>query len=91
MTTGFVFGVVETVDGKPPILMIGVPKAAWDHMADGKCQTLDLTKAGYPIRIMLYGGADQDACRKIVEDACRQLGVAINDQRLRDFSIEPKP
>lgn len=74
-----------------PALMIGVPKGAWQYMRDGKTHTLDLTSAGLPIKLILFGGSDHADVMRQVNEVMKATNTPYLDQRNRDFSIKPKP
>lgn len=63
------FGIdIATREGDgTPVVVIGIPLAAWERMKDGKTTTFDLTKAGVPCQIVLFGCDDHD-------DAMKKLG-----------------
>jgi hypothetical protein len=73
-----------------PLLLVGVPRAAWVYMKDGKTHHFDLTSVGIPLKLMMYGAADHDAAMKVVQDAMAASGQAYLDERQTDFSIQPK-
>lgn len=80
-----VFGVSP---GSEPMILLGVPKGAWDYMKDGKTHTFDLTKIGLPIKIVMYGAKDHAAAMKMIEGHLKDKGQPYLDERRRDFSIE---
>jgi hypothetical protein len=71
-------------------VVLGVPTAAWEYMKDGKTHTFDLTKLGLPIRIIMCGGADLETIGRWIEAHNARLGLATQDRRGEDFSIEDK-
>lgn len=73
-----------------PMVIIGVPKAAWEYMRNGKTHTIDLTKAGIPVKLMMYGGKNHDTVKKVMDEAAAQSNIVIDDRRREDFSIKPK-
>lgn len=85
-----VFGISEdgTGDGVP-LLLLGVPVGAWEYMSDGKTHTFDLTKAGLPIKLILFGAADHSAAIGVIEEHNRSVGLPYLDERRSDFSIQP--
>jgi hypothetical protein len=86
-----VFGITPNPDERgTATLLIGIPAAAWEYMKDGKTHHFDLTSIGVPLQIMLYGAATHDEAMKHIEAHNRRLGVAMLDERRRDFSIKPK-
>jgi hypothetical protein len=88
-----VFGLSPSPEhlGPGTVLLIGIPAAAWEYMKDGKTHHFDLSTAGVPIQIMLYGAADHDAAKAAIDKHNASLGVPTLDERRRDFSIKPKP
>lgn len=82
-----VFGVAPTNDGKPPAILLGIPKGAWDYMKDGLTHTFDLTSIGLPIRLIIFRGKDHTSVMQTIEGSMKDAGVPILDQRNKDFSI----
>lgn len=78
-----------TGDGIPLILM-GIPTGAWEYMKDGHTHTFDLTKAGIPAKFILFGGKDHDEVMKMMTTDLAKLGIVVDDQRRKDFSIKNK-
>lgn len=86
-----VFAVSPTGQGDgAPVVILGIPKGAWEYMKDGKTHNFDLTKAGIPVKLMLFGAESHDAAMKVMNEAFAASGNAYLDARNRDFSIEPK-
>jgi hypothetical protein len=85
-----VFGVSPGDGDGIPLVLLDIPKGAWEHMKDGKTHTFDLTKIGMPIKIMLYGADDHAAAMKMIEVHLAERGVPYIDARRDDFSIKPK-
>jgi hypothetical protein len=85
-----VFGISPGDGNGVPLVLLGIPKGAWDYMKDGKTHTFDLTKAGLPIKIMLYGADNHSAALKMVERHIAEKGLPYLDQRREDFSIKPR-
>lgn len=86
-----VFGVSPEGQGDGvPLVLLGIPAGAWEHMREGKTHTFDLTKIGLPIKIMLYGAADHAAAMKLIEGHLTDKGMPYVDARREDFSIKPK-
>lgn len=82
------FALIPTVDGKPPILSIGIPAIAWDRIKGGIADTIDLTSIGFPVRIMLWGAPTHDAAVAKIFEAGKAAGVPVLDERRHDFSIK---
>lgn len=84
------FALAPTNDGEPPIIIFGIPDAAWEYMKDGKTHTFDLTKSGVPLRFMCFGCRSHSDGMKTLNDAMAKAGTAYLDERNKDFSIRPK-
>lgn len=70
------------------VVILGIPKGAWDYMKNGHTHTFDLTKVGIKLQIVLFGGADHSACMKLIESAASVSGTALDDQRREDFTMK---
>ena len=69
-----------SIDGEAPLLLIGIPKGAWEHMKDGKTHNLDLTRIGVPVKLMLYGGDKTSRYySKMIEGHMAKQGIPILD------------
>ncbi|TIM16233.1 MAG: hypothetical protein E5Y67_03300 [Mesorhizobium sp.] len=74
-----------------PILLVGVPNGAWEYyMKDGKTHHFDLTKAGVPVKLLLFGAESHAAAMKVIDDAMKASGTAYLDERRTDFAIKHK-
>lgn len=73
-----------------PLVVLGIPRGAWRYMHDGKTHTFDLTSAGIPVKLVLFGAMDHAAAMKVLEDAAKASGSIYEDARQKDFSIQPK-
>lgn len=82
------FGVGPSSDGLGPVMIVGIPKDAWDYMSDGKTHQMDLTKIGLPIRLMLFGCKDHAEGMKFLEGQARDAGAPYRDQRRTDVSFD---
>lgn len=77
-------------DGAPTVIL-GVSREAWVYMKDGQTHTFDLTKAGVPVKIIMFGAKDRDeAKRLIMTGAGNKTNEPIIDAMDRDFAIKPK-
>lgn len=56
-------------------------------MKDGKTHTFDLSKAGLPVRVVLFGGKDNQSLLKILKEDLAKQGIRVDDRRGEDFSI----
>lgn len=82
-----VFAIAQTSDGVPMIIL-GIPRAAWLHMKDGKTHEFDFTKAGQPFRMMLFGGRDRKTLVETMQKAATAAGNPLADAMSSDFSFE---
>lgn len=73
-----------------PVVVLGIPRAAWRYMRDGKTHNFDLTKAGVPVKLMIFGGKDHADVMKTLDDAAKLSGSAYEDARQKDFDIHPR-
>lgn len=86
-----VFAVSPPAKGEvAPVVILGIPKGAWEYMKDGMTHTFDLTKAGLPIKLILFGAESHDAAMKVLSAGIAAKGPAYLDERNKDFSIQPK-
>ena len=83
-----VWGIIPTTDGKPPIIMLGIPQGAWNRLKHHEAQTIDMTRHKIPLRVMVYGGQSHKDCLEVIEKAARSAGIAIIDERRDDHSIK---
>ncbi len=70
--------------GQPPTIILGVPTAAWEYMQDGKTHTFDLSSAGIPVQIMMFGAADREGVMDLLEKASQMISG-------RPLENKPKP
>lgn len=49
-------------NGGVTTVIIGIPLAAYEMMKDGKTQHADLGRVGIPVRFVLFGAENRDAC-----------------------------
>lgn len=84
-----VFAVVMMADGTP-MLTIGIPEAAWEHMRLGNTSEFDMRKIGLPVAVTLFGGKDQDELMAMLSQGAAAAGVDLVHDLGRDYSI-PKP
>jgi len=86
-----VFGVSPEGQGDGvPVVMLGITKGAWEWMKDGRTHSLDLTKIGLPVKIMLYGAKNHKEAISVIEQHNNNLGIPIVNKTTEDFSIQPK-
>lgn len=68
-----------------PLVLLGIPKGAWEYMRDGKTHTFDLTGVGLPIKLVMFGGANHAEVMKVVTSDMASAGITVRDERRRDF------
>jgi len=74
-----------------PTIVLGVSREAWVYMKDGQSHTFDLTKAGVPVKIIMFGAKDrEEAKRLIMAGAGNSQNEPMLDATDLDFSIKPK-
>ena len=79
-----------TEDGIP-LVTLGVSKAAWEYMKDGKSHTFDLTAAGIPLRLIMFGGETKAGMIESLRAQGEAWGLTVNDGPPLDFGIKNKP
>jgi len=67
-----------------PIVIFGIPKAAWERMKDGHTSTFDLTKIGLKFKCVMYGAETSEQAKGYLN-----LAGAVQAWD-SDFSIQPK-
>jgi excisionase family DNA binding protein len=72
-----------------PLLLLGIPAGAWDHMKEGKTHTFDLTVIGLPVKLMLFGAADHATAMGFIETKLSKEGTPYLNMLDTDFSIKP--
>jgi len=82
----FAYSPNGTGDGVP-LVVIGLPAGAWEHMRDGNTTHVDMSKFGVNLKLVLFGGESHDAVMKVLEQATFARGDAILDERQKDFGI----
>lgn len=81
-----IFALAHTETG--PILTLGISTAAWEYMKDGMAHTFDLSSAGFPVKLMLFGAPSHEAALQTIKDAAAQNDVPMLDRRHKDWSIQ---
>lgn len=74
--------------GDEPLLLLGIPAAAWNHMKDGKTHHFDLTKAGIPLKLIVFGGETRAEMQAIIESHNQRQGLTTLYQPGKDFGID---
>ncbi len=86
-----VFGVSMSGQGDGiPLVMMGIPKGAWEWMKDGRTHSFDLTKVGLPVKLILYGAKNYNEALAAVKQHNKNIGVPTKEMMDEDFSIQPK-
>lgn len=81
----FAMGVM---DDNVPFLILGVSKEAWEYMKDGKTHTFDLSKAGLPLRVAMFGCADTKTARNELNNKLKSMGMGSLETPGKDFGID---
>lgn len=84
-----VFGMTIDATDNVPFIVIGIPRQAWEYMKDGKTHHFDLSSAGVPVRLMLFGAETHDAAVELIKRGIEEGGSTVVDRRDKDFSIKP--
>lgn len=71
------FGMIH---GARPILMMGIPAAAWEELKNGEGQSIDLAPIGIPISLVVFGAPDKAAAIKFIEQAAGAMGIKFENQ-----------
>lgn len=74
--------------GDEPLLLLGIPASAWEHMKDGKTHHFDLTKAGIPLKLMVFGGTSRAEIQGVIEEHNKRQGIATLYQPRKGFGID---
>lgn len=77
-----------TGDGVP-LVIFGISKTAWEYMKDGKTHHFDLTGAGVPVKVVLFGGDSIADIQQAFETLKKREDFI--DARNTQFGIEEKP
>lgn len=73
-----------------PMLIFGMTDAAWEYMKDGLTHNFDFTSIGLPMTAMILRGKDSEAVMAELQAAADTLGIPIQDDRDKDFSVKDK-
>lgn len=89
--TKMVFGISPQGQGDGiPVVLLGIPKGAWEFMKDGKTHHFDLTRLGVPVKMMLYGAKDHTEAMRVIEQCAAAQGEPLLDDRRTDYGIPMK-
>ncbi len=85
-----VFGIAKEGQGDGvPVVLLGIPKGAWEWMKDGRTHTFDLTKVGMPIKIIMYGAKNHAQALSMLQQGSNAAGSPVENRLDDDFSIKP--
>ena len=84
----FALSPTGTGDGVP-LMVVGIPEKAWTVLIEGKTAEFDLTKAGLPIKLVLFGAKDHDAAMKMLTEHAANRNEPMYDRRREYFGIDP--
>jgi hypothetical protein len=75
-----------------PVLLLGIPAGAWEHMREGETHTFDLARIGFPVKMMLFGGPSHESVLATVKEVMRGWGVEkVQDLRdTHDFAMHQR-
>lgn len=82
------FAISPDTEGGAPMLLIGIPRAAYEYIKDGKTSTFDLTKVGLPVKLVLYGAETHDAAKEMIKEYVSNRGQGLLDRSDEDFSVK---
>ncbi len=82
-----VFALGENNDGTT-VLIVGLNAHTWEYIKDGKTSTIDLTKVGVPLQLILFGAETKEDCLKLFQQH-KDFNEAF--QGAKDFGIKTKP
>ena len=80
-----VFAIGPAIDGVP-VVLCGITQKAWDNMQNGLSSDMDLTKAGYPFRLILFGAKSHEEIMSVISSISPKGDYV--DLRHKDFKIE---
>jgi len=60
------FAIAKTFEGAP-IVVLGIPEAAWEYMRQGQTHQFDLRKAGVPVQLVVFGAPDHAAAMEMLK------------------------
>lgn len=69
-------------------LIVGIPTKSWSWMQNGKTSTIDLTKAGVRMRVVLFGGPTHQVVYDTLVKHNAKQGMVSDNQLNKDFGID---
>lgn len=73
------------------ILSIGLSKAAWEYMKDGKTHTIDLTQLGANLKLLFFGCENKAAGLEKLKADAKAMGIEIKEGPVKNYGIKEKP
>lgn len=83
-----VFAVAPADETGVVTLIVGIPRAAWVYMKDGRTTHFELTRVGLPLRVVLFGNRDHAAVMADLNASMAAQDLAYDDRRRDDWSAE---
>lgn len=69
-------------------LMVGITQKCWEELQnENVSKNMDLTKAGIPLKLILFACDDQEHGMRVLKDACKASNIELDDQCGKDFSL----
>lgn len=72
----------------PPTLLLGITEAAWDYLKQGGVNHFDLSSMGLELRVVVFGGKDQEEVYEALRIAAKSAGGELLDQRDKDHGVK---
>lgn len=82
-----IFALTQDTSGMP-VVMLGIPAGAWEHLKHGNTNHFDLSKAGVPVKIIMFGADNRKAILDIIETHNKSIGAATLYQPGKNFGID---
>lgn len=83
----FTFCLSKDAEGAD-VLLVGMPRAARDYIADGKTNTADFAAVGLNLKVIVFGAETHQDCLDIIKQANEQNAVFTEERMEQDFSIK---
>ena len=86
-----VFAIARGENDTVPTIFLGVSREAWVYMKEGRTHTFDLTRAGVPVKLVMFGAKDREEAKRILlTGAGNAPGEQIVDATDQDWSVKPQ-
>ena len=80
--------VATVLEDGTPMLMIGIPRAAWDeHLRDGRTMEFDMRKAGMQFAVSIFGGETRETILAEIRKGAEAGGVEVREDMRKDYTI----